>query len=265
MEKVLTDFFLYNFKIFFLIFVRITSLFFTAPFFSSEDLPLQIRTGIAFFTAIIIFPVVNGSLDLTPDVNSIAYVINIINQIIIGIIIGLTAQIFYLIFQVSGQFYTIQIGFGMINTMDPLSQTEIAILGTFQGIIGMIVFLYISGHHFLIYAITKSFAYFPLFSFNLSGFTIEMLTVAVTKMFYLGFMFAIPLIGIIFIMTMILGLLAKIAPQMNLLMLSFPLNILVGLATLLIIQALLLESSKEIFYYMMDYINQFLNYAKARA
>ncbi|MBP7651787.1 flagellar biosynthetic protein FliR, partial [Candidatus Dependentiae bacterium] len=200
-----------------------------------------------------------------PDINATAYLVNVVNQIIIGVIIGLTAQIFYLIFQVSGQFYTIQIGFGMINTLDPLSQTEIAILGTFQGIIGMIIFLLISGHHFIIYAIVKSFSYFPLYSLKLSGFTVEILTIAVTKMFYLGFMFAIPLIGIIFIMTMLLGLLAKIAPQMNLLMLGFPLNILVGLTVLLMLQALLLESSKEIFVYMMDYINQFLNYAKNKA
>jgi len=265
MEKALIEFFVYNFKIFFLIFIRITSLFFTAPFFSSEDLPILIRAGLAFFVAIIIFPVVNGSISLTPDINATAYLVNVVNQIIIGVIIGLTAQIFYLIFQVSGQFYTIQIGFGMNNTLDPLSQTEIAILGTFQGIIGMIIFLLISGHHFIIYAIVKSFSYFPLYSLKLSGFTVEILTIAVTKMFYLGFMFAIPLIGIIFIMTMLLGLLAKIAPQMNLLMLGFPLNILVGLTVLLMLQALLLESSKEIFVYMMDYINQFLNYAKNKA
>jgi len=262
MEKAVIEFFVQHFKIFFLIFIRITSLFFVAPFFSSGDIPILIRAGLAFFIALIIFPVVFSGLPLYPDVNASAFVLNVLNQIIIGVIIGLIAQIFYLIFQVSGQYYTIQIGFGMINTLDPLSQTEIAILGTFQGIIGMIVFLFISGHHFLIFSIVKSFGYFPLFNLKLAGLTIETLTVAISKMFYLGFMFAVPLIGVIFIMTVILGLLAKIAPQMNLLMLGFPLNILVGMSMLLLLQLLLLEASKDLYAYMMDFINQFLNATK---
>ena len=72
-----------------------------------------------------------------------------------------------------------------------------------------------------------------------------------------------PIVGVIFIITLMLGVLAKIAPQMNLLMLGFPLKILVGLVMLIILQALLLEVSKDIFIYMMDFINNFVYYSKS--
>jgi len=265
MEKAAIEFFVYHFKIFFLVFIRISSLFFLAPFFSSIDIPIQIRAGFAFFVALIVYPIVYSFIPLAPDINATAFAVNVVNQIIVGVIIGLIAQIFYLVIQVSGQYYTMQIGFGMINTLDPLSQTEIAILGTFQGIIGLMIFLIIGGHHFLCYSIVKSFSYFPLYNFELVNLTVEALTVAMSKMFYLGFMFAVPLIGIIFIMTVIMGILAKVAPQMNLLMLGFPLNIFVGLTMLLILQALLMDVTKDIFMYMMDFINHFLNAAKKYA
>ena len=265
MEKTIFDFFTLHFKIFFLVFIRITALYFTAPFFSNTDIPSYIRAGFAFFTALIVYPVVNEYIPLYPDVNATAFFINVLNQVIIRVIIGIIAQIFYLIIQVSGQYYTMQIGFGMINTLDPMSMIEVSIIGSFQGVIGLMLFLLIGGHHFLIYAIVKSFSFFPLFNMSLAAFTAESMTDIVSKMFYLGFMYSIPVMGIIFIMTLILGILAKIAPQMNLLMLGFPLNILVGLSMLLILQSILFEISRDIFANMFEYINQFLNVAKKYA
>ncbi len=97
----------------------------------------------------------------------------------------------------------------------------------------------------------------------MTGFTSEVLTYAISQMFYLGFLFSLPIMGVIFIMTLIMGILAKVAPQMNLLMLGFPLNILVGLSMLLILQSLLYEASRDLFMTMFDYINHFLNAAKS--
>jgi flagellar biosynthetic protein FliR len=209
-----------------LIFVRIIAMLQIAPLFSSSSIPLTARIGFAMFVAGIVFPVVLINGYIIPD-DTIHFFLLVIGEALIGIIIGFYLVIIFAGFLLAGQFFSLQMGFGASQVFDPLSQIEIPLVGQFLNLVAMLVFLIVSGFtKFILVGVEKSFesiraidlvkgknAIFELFSSMLGRLFQDALTIA------------FPILGTLFLISVSMGLLAKAAPQMNLLMMGFPLAI----------------------------------------
>ncbi len=236
--------FVYSFQAFLLIFIRMHSMFMTAPFFSSEIVPIRNKAALAFFISLVIFPSVTADGYIV-SANMSQYGLMVLREVIIGVYIGFLSSIVFSAFQLSGQFFAVQIGFGINEVLDPMSQISVPVIGQLKSFIGLLVFLYIKGDHFLISAIYRSYELAP--AFNLvtgSGDLVRYMVHSFSGMFVIALKIALPVIATIFLVTISEGLLAKAAPQMNIMMLGFPFKIIIAFSMLAILSPMIVRIMK---------------------
>lgn len=220
-----------NFGAFLAVFLRLTGVFVVAPVFSSDIIPRTIKGMVILLIALLVFPVLvsRGLLPRPTTLTDLAVIGA--GELFIGYVIGFMVLVIITIFQISGQFYSIQMGFGIINVFDPLAETSVPIISQLKTLLMTIVFLIVRGHHLVLEAVFKSYEQIPVvYDINMRPLIITM-TRQFDKMFFMGFLIGLPLIGTVFLMTMSLGLVSKLAPQMNVMILGFGLKVMVGLIT----------------------------------
>lgn len=228
------EYFIYYFQVFLLIFSRMLAFFSVVPVISSSSFSTQARLGLVFLVTIVIFPLVVHLFYQVPD-NMLAFFLFCLGEAIIGIFFGFLVAITFSLFQTAGQFFTIQMGFGASEVFDPLSQISIPIMGNFLYFIAIMVFLSLKGPLMLINGIYQS--YLSVTVFDLAGKTglfVNDLIVIFKNMFRLSLIIAFPLVGTLLLVTLSTGLLAKAAPQMNLLIIGFPISISVAFILILV-------------------------------
>ena len=241
---------LFNLQIFLLIFTRISSIFLTAPIIASRNIPYITKIGLAFVITVLLFPIINKEIDLPADI--LSYLIIILNQVVVGIIIGFTAYMIFIAIQLAGQIIDLQMGFGIVNIIDPLSNMQVSIIGQFQFVLGILIFLVINGHHYLFQAISDSFSIVPLKSIGITQVTVDKLIDIFYGMFIIAFKIAGPATIALLLTNVTLGFIARTVPQMNVFIVGLPLNILVGIAAVLLSLPVIVNMLNSLFNSMWD-------------
>lgn len=236
------QYFVTNFQAFLLILIRVNAMIMIAPFFSSGVIPFRMKALLSFLVSIVIFPVVPASVLKIPDSMGYYYLL-VIQQVIIGVLIGFMISIIFTAFQLSGQYFAVQIGFGINEVLDPMAQVSVPLIGQLKNMIGILIFLAISGHHFMIEAVFRSFELAPLFGISkaATGGIMQLLIHSFSGMFIIALKMAMPVVATIFLVTVSMGVLAKVAPQMNIMMLGFPFKILVAFMILILSSPLIVR------------------------
>lgn len=219
-----------SFVLFLLVLARVMGIFTQAPIFASHHIPRQGRVALSVICAMAIFSVVPFPKEF--PLHLINLVLLILNQILVGLIIGYLSFIIMAGFQFAGELMDIQLGLSSAASFDPASGGTSNLLRRFQFYIAMLIYLIINGHHHLLRAIFKSFELVPVTGFTFTGNMIEHLIAISGDMFILAVQISAPVLASLFITQAALGLLARVAPQMNVFMMSFPLNMLVGMTLL---------------------------------
>jgi flagellar biosynthetic protein FliR len=237
------EYFVYNFQAFLLIMMRMHSMFMVAPLFSSDIIPFRTKTMLAFMTSMVIFPFVMHGGGYVVSGNMGLYALMALREVVIGIYIGFLASIIFAAFQLAGQYFAVQIGFGFTEVVDPLAQISIPVVGQLKNLIGMIVFLFINGHHFMITAICQSYKLAPVFSYdeNGMGMLLKWVAYSTSGMFVIALKIALPMVATVFLMSVAMGMLAKAAPQMNIMMLGFPFKIVVAFGLIAFLSPLIVR------------------------
>jgi flagellar biosynthetic protein FliR len=229
------QYFVNNFQAFLLVLVRINAMIMIAPFFSSGVIPFRMKALLSFMVSLVVFPVISSGALKIPDSMGYYYLL-VIQHALIGILIGFMISIIFTAFQLSGQYFAVQIGFGINEVLDPMAQVSVPLIGQLKNMIGLLLFLAISGHHFMIEAVFRSFELAPLFGLSqaATGGILKLMVHSFSGMFMIALKMALPVVATIFLVTVSMGVLAKVAPQMNIMMLGFPFKIIVAFAILVI-------------------------------
>ena len=237
------EYFINNFQVLLLIFMRLLGLFVIAPFFSSFLIPIRYKILFAIIFTIIVFPVLTEFNPSIPD-HVINYGLMLASQMMIGLVLGFIVTIIFTAFQLTAQFYHFQMGFGINQVFDPLANIQVPILSQLQYLLAILVFVSIRGHHLLLKALFESYKIIPVVEFS-NVKTMEFFALNLSRifgsMFVLALKIAFPLIATMFLVSLTLGLLAKASPQMNIFMLGFPLQIGIGLISLIIVMPFIIE------------------------
>ncbi|MBN1531650.1 MAG: flagellar biosynthetic protein FliR [Spirochaetes bacterium] len=235
-------YFVYHFQVFLLIMIRLNAMFVIAPFFSSDVIPFRMKILLCFFTTLVIFPVVASQGYRLPG-NMAEYSILILREVGIGLYLGFLVAVVFSAFQLAGQFFAVQIGFGINEVLDPLGQVSVPLLGQLKNLIGILVFLAINGHHMMIRAIYRSYDLAPVFQLSVSssGSLARYLMHSFSGMFVVALKIALPVVVTAFLVTISLGILAKVAPQMNIMMFGFPFQIVVSFGILILATPLIVR------------------------
>lgn len=222
-----------NAPIFLLVFVRIYALLRFAPITSSESVPGIARIAITFFTAFAVLPAVVVAGYPLPA-SGLDFILLGVGEMLIGILTALFLVLLFAVFQVAGQFFSLQMGFGASQVFDPLAQVQIPMVGQFLNLIAMVVFVVSGGmQRIFLHGVLGSFS--ALNAADLAGAGADILplvTGSLARLFEQSLVLAFPILGTLFLLQITMGLFGKAAPQMNLLMLGFPMAI--GVAFLLI-------------------------------
>ncbi len=228
-------YFVYNFQIFLLVLVRMNAMFTIAPFFSSGVVPGRLRVMLSFLITLIIFPTVSAKGMLLPDGMS-GYYLLVLKEAVIGLYIGFLAGVVFAAFQLAAQYFAPQMGFSINEVFDPLSQISIPVIGQLFNLVGLLVFIAINGHHFLVQALYRSYELAPAIipTTGFMGKLFDYILYSFGGMFIVALKISLPILGVLFLMSVSMGVLAKAAPQMNIMMMGLPLNVAVGFGLLIL-------------------------------
>ncbi|WP_144028234.1 flagellar biosynthetic protein FliR [Paenibacillus ferrarius] len=255
----MTTMFFQVIPIFLLIFCRITSFFVVVPVLSSKNVPMMFKIGLSVFISFIIFASMGLDKPIPMDGE---YVLLIIREMLIGVLLGFLAYIFFTAVQAAGAFMDMQIGFSMASVIDPLTGVSSPMLGNLKYMIAILLFLSFDGHHFLIRAIIESYRWVPLdnqlFAHLYNGEISDFLLKSLSKMFYLSFQLAAPIIAALFLTDLGLGLLTRVAPQFNIFVIGAPLKMILGFFLLVLLFPELISQFQNLFATIFDHMEKLL-------
>jgi len=245
-------------QVFLLAFVRIASIISLLPFLGSQAVPMQLKAGFSIFIAILLFP--NIPLSQTHlALNLPGFVFMVVKEIFVGITIGYSTTIIFAIIQFGGRLIDTQIGFALVEIIDPFSEVEVTVTGQFQVLIYSILFLSINAHYFLLIAVQKSFEIIPLFGAQMpSGNVASHLISMVGDIFVLAVRISAPVLGVLILTELALGIIARTVPQLNVFFVGLPLKIFLGIVTMIITLPLLAKLFQSLIQKMMADIWQLL-------
>lgn len=223
---------------FLLVLSRMTGIFFLTPVIGSRNIPIQVKIGISLFLAFATYPFVTVPAFLGID-SPLFFAANIIKELFIGLLIGYVGLLFFSAVLIAGQVIDMQMGFGLVNVIDPLSQTQVPVMGQFKYLIAMLIFLMVNGHHWFILAVTRSFEIIPVGSLLITSELSNAIILAFSEVLLMSIKIAFPILGTLLIVDICLGFLARTLPQMNVFIVGFPLKIGVGLAIFAVVLPLL--------------------------
>lgn len=225
--------FIENFDAILLVLVRMSGLFILSPVFGRQNMPVIMKIGFAFFLTLIYVTATNN-LVINYNDSLVLYAVFIAKELAIGIIMGYVTYIIMSGIYLAGQVIDSQVGFGFANVLDPITNIQVPLTSNFYYTFIILVFLIINGHHMLIRALFYSFSVIPAGQLTFSSDVIHELTDIMGNMFEIGLRIAAPIIAAIFIVDVVLGVLSKTIPEMNVFMLGMPIKIFVGLIIIMI-------------------------------
>ncbi|MGJ0624371.1 flagellar biosynthetic protein FliR [Xenorhabdus bovienii] len=209
--------------------VRLLALFSTAPIFSEKQTPIKVRISLALAITFLLVP--NIPSPQIP-IFSVAGVWVMIQQILIGVALGLTMQIAFAAIRHAGEILGLQMGLSFATFFDPTGGPNMPILARILNLLMMLMFLALDGHLWLLSIIAGTFDSIPIQPMQLNPKGFLLLAQSASLIFINGMMLAMPLITLLLVLNFALGMLNRMTPQLSVFVIGFPLTLTVGIFTL---------------------------------
>jgi len=211
--------------------VRLSGLMLFAPFFGSSAIPVRVKAILVLALTLLLYPAFGSALEPQALAN---WPLLVFTEFLIGAGIGIATNVVFEAVQMAGQVLGIQMGYSLVNILDPQTQVDTPVVSMFYQSIVMLLFLQMDVHLWLLRAIGNSFRDVPPGSAHIGSlFTVAMLKTA-GEIFSLGVQIAAPVLSATLAADIILGLLGKAAPQMPLMLLGPAIKSLLGIGVLIV-------------------------------
>lgn len=215
-----------QFETYLLIVVRVSTMLFVFPVFSAKQIPLLVRIGLAFLISFVIYRAV-PMMPALPDVG--ALVAAVVSQVVLGVIVGFVAYLVFMGIQFAGEIIDIQIGFAVANIINPTTQQQVTVIGELQLTLATLIFLMSDSHLLMLQGIGGSFHLVALPYIKLDPSVATNVVLFLEQAFLIVLKIAAPPAVALFLVNLALGLMARVAPQMNVFVVGLPVQIGVGL------------------------------------
>jgi flagellar biosynthetic protein FliR len=212
-------------------FMRVSGFVFTAPIFSSRMVPVMIKVWFSVLFALALIPMItiDGGL---PPFGSSGYFTIAAREVLLGILIGFVCNFFVYGVEFAGHMVGFQMGFGASTAFDPMSEVQASVVGRFQGLLALTLFLVMNGHHILVSAFASSYRLVPPMLAGLAGRAGSELIAATASVFTIAVRVSIPALVALFIAHIAIAMLAKTIRTMNVFTIGFPVKIALGLTVI---------------------------------
>ncbi len=220
-----------NFSAFFPIFLRVSTFILAVPLFG-RGVPSLLKVGLSGLITFLLLPVV-PTFPVTQDLEG--YLFACVEQILIGLAMGLVVTIVVGVVYLAGQLIDVPIGFSMVNVIDPQTGQPVPVMSQFHYVLAILVLFVVNGHHTLLAALAQSFTLIPVGEAARITASVSVLLQSFGKMFELSLRIALPIVGALFLVDVALGIVARAVPQINVFFVGFPVKIGLGVALLIVV------------------------------
>jgi flagellar biosynthetic protein FliR len=235
--------------IFMLVFIRCLTFLISYPIFGSPQVPTHLKVLLPLMLAFIIFPVVWVSFHPQISFND-AIIWMALKESLVGLLLGSVVRMLFFAVSIGGQIISAALGLSAAQMFNPMMGSQSTVVEQFQFTIGTIIFLSINGHHFLLSGIVESFNLIPL---NFDGFHLEGVKTAAylgQEILTIGLKMGAPVMISIFLIQVGMGIIGRVVPQINVLVTSLHLTILIGLLVMIV--------TVPMFFNQMNHLQDFM-------
>lgn len=229
----------------------------TAPILSARNVPMTLRASMTMVIALLLFRLLPYQYNIS-NWNTADYLLVGGRELFVGILLGTIPRIMFASIEFAGSVIGFQMGFSIVNVVDPQTDTQVSIIASFETMIATLLFVVLDGHHIFIEAITWSFEKIPVAGFQYSNNIIEMLIRFSADLFVVGFVLGSPIIIAMLLANVIMGFMARSIPQMNVFIVGFPFTIGLGLIMLVLGVPFMVEAMTKLFFTAGEQIQQMI-------
>lgn len=211
--------------------IRIGAIVLSLPLLSSRNIPAQLKALFILMLGVALYPLVQTQQVVIPQRLG-HLVLIVVSEMLIGLTIGLVAQILFAGIQLGGEIISQQMGLNMATIFDPLNAQQVSLVAHLQYVLAMLMFLSGSAHHWFIIAMAESLQSIPLAGLSTSAAVLPVILTLLGKACVIAIQLAAPVSIALLLATLVLGVMARLVPQLNVFMLSFPATLGLGLVML---------------------------------
>lgn len=217
--------------VFALVLSRVAGIFSALPVFGGKGVPMRVKIVIIFMITLVSFPALAiKSPPMPDDIFSLSLLLS--RELAIGVLLGFVAQVIFAAVDFSGQIIGMQMGFTISQIMDPTRDTQTQVMSVVQTLLASLLFFSLNIHHMFLHTIVDSFRIIPLGAFHLNSGIIDFIVKLTADVLIIGVRLAAPVMVSLLLTSVALGIMARAFPQMNIFMISMPLNIGIGFIVL---------------------------------
>jgi flagellar biosynthetic protein FliR len=240
-----------------LVLIRVSAFVVSWPVFGVPLIPNSIKILFALALAMVLFPVVD-STTVQQQIGSTALIPMVVREALIGLFIGFTARMFFFAVNVAGQMMSLSLGLAGAQLLNPSFNEFSTVVDQFQVLIATLFFLSINGHHVLIAGLHESFMLLPLGFLDLQTSSLIAFGAVVQQILELGLKMAAPVVIAILLMNVVMAVMGRAVPQVNVLVTSIPVNIVVGLVVMVVALPMMITGMDELMLTTGERLFQFL-------
>lgn len=249
-------------ELFLLILVRVASFIYIAPFFSMSNTPSRVRVGLAFFISVLLYQ--SGPKQEIVYDTLIGYSIIVMKEAVTGFLIGFGANLCTAVVAFAGQVADMEMGLSMASLFDPTTKQQTTITGVYYNYMVLLLLMISGMHRYLLKAMAETYELIPV---NGSVLHDEALLQALISFMgdyiIIGFRICLPIFAVMILLNAILGILAKVSPQLNMFAVGIQMKMLVGFCILFATTAMLPDAAGFIYDQMKRMIVSFVKVMSA--
>ena len=230
-----------------LVFARLLGFFRFSPIFNRKDIPALVKIPLALLVTISIVPFLSPEKVMT---QCDSFMLSIVLNIVTGAVIGYMAQLITLAVDSGAEMINMQMGLQSATALDPTTSAQVSILTKLISLMGILIFIQVGGVFWLFKALLRSFEIFPMYSSALPIVKLanmELLIKLSSNTLYMGLQIAAPILLATLAQDIILGVISRTAPQVNVFTLSFLFKPVIGAAILVWILPMLMNVIEDYF------------------
>lgn len=214
-----------QFQTFLVVTSRVAGFIGAIPVIASAQTPGRVKTAMTVAISLALFPVMADAVPKEVSFAPLPFLLLLISELLLGLLLGLVARLIFTAVEFGATVIGYQMGFAAANVFDPQSERQVALISQFQNVFAILIFLAINGHHLFLRTAVLSYELLPPGQLDLSGQAVPFLMELASHMFAIGVQFSAPVLAVLLLSGLILGVLARVFPQLNVFLLSFPINI----------------------------------------
>ncbi|MEQ1655221.1 MAG: flagellar biosynthetic protein FliR [Nitrospira sp.] len=218
-----------QFQAFLVLISRIGGLLAALPVFSGRTIPVKVKLGLVLTLSMMLAPSIPMP---TVSLDPMLLVGGMLSEMAIGVTIGLAVRLMFGALEVAGELLGIQMGFGAVHLFDPTTSHQTPMIAQFFTMLASLIFLSLNAHLFAMATIIHSYEAIPAFGAHLSSHLGEEILLLSQRMFTIGMKLAAPVLITILLINVLMALLGRAVPQVQVFVLSFPITIAGGLLVL---------------------------------